>query len=144
MPWTCWLAKSFSTGELNVFEEILGGSSKAKAGIILDGIGYLQPLGNRLQLRLLPVSAVVRSGCVGADGHAPTDSIFGPVEVVGAFRVLYLTVIDQDPVRFDPASRAEDDWAEAPAFRGVDTLGDIHLHGALPRQIRIPVRIPTL
>src|SRR6202035_2434225 len=80
-------------------------------------------------------AAVVCRSRVIADGHASALSIFVPVEVVGAFRVLFLPVIYHHPIRLDAAVGADDDRAVAFAFRGVDTLGDIHLHGKTPGKV---------
>jgi hypothetical protein len=84
---------------------------------------------------LLSSTAVVRSRCVGADGDASAFSVLVPVEIVGAFRVLFLPVIHHHPIRLDAAVKTDDDRAVALALRGVDTLGDIHLHGKTPGKV---------
>jgi hypothetical protein len=51
------------------------------------------------------------------------------------FRVPLLPVIDHHPIGLDVAVGAYDDGAITSAFRGVDTLGDIHLHGKTPGKV---------
>jgi hypothetical protein len=46
-----------------------------------------------------------------------------------------LPVIDHHPIGLDAAVGAYDDGAIKFAFRGVDTLGDIHLHGKTPGKV---------
>jgi hypothetical protein len=132
------------TGELNVLEKIRLGRAQAHAGTLFDGIGDDQSSRNRIELRLLLLQAVVGGSRIGSDCHASALTVFGPVEVIGAFGVLFLPLIDFDPIGLDAAVGGEDDPAETPAIGGVDTLGDIHIHGALPCEFRIQVRIPTL
>ena len=58
-----------------------------------------------------------------------------PPGVGVSFRVLLLSVIHHHPIRLDAAVRADDNGAVALASGGVDTLGDIHLHGETPGKV---------
>ena len=49
--------------------------------------------------------------------------------------MLRLPVIQRHPIGLDAAVGADDDMAVAFAFGGVDTLGDIHLHGKTPGKV---------
>jgi len=50
-----------------------------------------------------------------------------------------LPVIHHHPIGLDAAVGADDDGAVALAFRGVDTLGDIHLHGKTAGKVVSPL-----
>jgi hypothetical protein len=129
--------------ELDVFEKIRFGCAQTQTDILIfNGIGDDQSSCDRVECRLLLFQTVVGGRRIGSDGHAFALTAFGPVEVICALEVLFLPLVDYNPIELDAAVGAEDDGAEAPAFAGVDTLGDIHFHGALPCEFRIQVRIP--
>jgi hypothetical protein len=106
--------------ELDVFKKIRFGCAQAQTqtGIFFfNGIGDNQSSCDRVELRLLLFQAVVGGRRIGSDGHAFALTVFGPVEVIGAFGVLFLPLVDLNPIGLDAAVGAEDDPAEAPAIR---------------------------
>ena len=48
--------------------------------------------------------------------------------------MLFLASIDHHRIGLDAAVGTDDNRAVALALRGIDTFGDIHLHGTFPRQ----------
>jgi hypothetical protein len=122
-------------GELHFLEEIVDRGTNSEAGVVFDGVRNDQACSGGIEFSLLSNSAVVCRSCVGADGNASAFSLFVPVEVVGAFRVPLLPVIDHHPIALDAAVGADDNGAVTLAFGGVDTLGDIHLHGKSPGKV---------
>jgi hypothetical protein len=56
-------------------------------------------------------------------------STLAPFQIIGAFRVLFMVTVDDDPVGFDPPAAVDDDRAVTVSVRSFDTFGDIHFHG---------------
>ena len=123
------------SGELNFLKEPVYCRPNSKTGVVVDGVRNHETCRARIQLSLFSNAAVVGGSRVIADGHASAFSIFVPVEAVGAFLMLFLPVIHITQSGLDAAVGADEDRAVAFAFRGVDTLGDIHLHGKTPGKV---------
>ena len=120
--------------ELNLFEKVVYGRTDSQTRVVFDGIGNDETGGEHIQLSLLSHLTVVRSGRITSNRNACALAVFRPVEIVGSFRMFFWEFIHYHPVGLHTAVGTDDNRTVALALRGVDTFGDIHLHGTFPRQ----------